>query len=137
MARKYAFVLIILLMLSACSAIEAPASPVIDEPTPPVMADSFFYGRAYIDANGNGQIDEDDPPLQGAIFSVSDAAGNNGGDLTDSQGSAMAWWPSGTEYPVTLRMDPPKDSGYVIIGESEIVLPAYQTSADFLFALPE
>ena len=41
------------------------------------------------------------------------------------------------EYPVTLMMKAPKDSNYSIVGESEIVLQAYETSVDFLFAPPD
>lgn len=77
-----------ILLLSAtisCSILNQPSSPSPRSPTPtqtasptsketiPVMADSFFYGKAYIDANQNGIIDPDDPPLEGALFIATDA----------------------------------------------------------------
>ena len=75
--------------------------------------------------------------MKDALFTAVDAKGASSGAYTDSKGSAMAWWPAESEYPVTLMMKPPKDSNYTIIGESEIVLQAHETSADFLFSPPD
>ena len=101
------------------------------------MADSFYYGKAYIDANRNGQIDPDDPPLEGALFTATDASGASGGGWTNGKGSAMAWWPSDSRYPVTLQIQPPKGSGYIVIGKDQVVLLEWDTSAEFLFKPPE
>ena len=99
------------------------------------MADAFFSGRAFVDTNGNGQIDPTDPPLKGAILTVTDTRGASSG-ITDDEGRATAWFPGGgVQYPVTIRVKPPKDSAYAVIGPSEVVLQK-GTSADFLFALP-
>ena len=90
--KRIVHLLTLLVLLSlACSTIQgsdatqAPDTPGVttEEDTPaPVMADSFFYGYAYIDANGNGQLDTDDPPLEGALFVATDSRGANGGDFT-------------------------------------------------------
>ncbi len=70
-------------------------------PTPAVMADTFFSGRAYVDSNGNRQLDEADPPLPGARFSVMGF-----GSLTDQDGYAWAMIPGGWDEPVTAQHDP-------------------------------
>ncbi|MFQ5617176.1 MAG: alpha/beta hydrolase family protein [Anaerolineales bacterium] len=102
-------------------------------PTPIVEGDSFFFfGRAYVDANGNGELDPGDPPLKGAAFSAADAGGASSGGFTGDDGGATAWWPGGSEYPVTLRMEPPE--GYTAIGPQEVILEKWDSSADFLFA---
>ena len=145
MIKKLVIPILCFLVLNAC-VIRTPnelptpttASTLKETPTEiPVMADSFFFGHAFIDANGNGQLDESDPALKGAIFPTVDANGVSSGGITDSTGTAMAWWPASSMYPVTLKMKPPENSDYTLIGESEIVLQAYETSANFLFAPPD
>ena len=145
-------IILAILLLSAtisCSLFNQPSSPSPTSPTPtqtdphapketvPVMADSFFYAKTYIDANGNGLIDPDDPPLAGALFIATDARGASGGGWTDSKGSAMAWWPSDSQYPVTLQIQPPEGSAYTVIGRDQIVLQEWDTSAEFLFKPPD
>jgi acetyl esterase/lipase len=99
-------------------------------PTPAVMADTFFSGRAYVDSNSNRQLDETDPPLPGARFSVMGF-----GSLTDQDGYAWAMIPGGWDEPVTARMDPPENSDYTLIGPVEVTLQAGRVnSVDFLFA---
>ena len=110
--------------------------PTLTRTPPPVMGDAFFFGRVFVDMNGNGQIDPTDSPLKGAVFTATDARGASSGGITDDQGRATAWFPGGgVKYTVTLRSRPPKDSAYTVIGPSEVVLQK-GTSADFLFALP-
>ena len=119
-------------VLAACAAPTPKPTPTLLS----VMADTFFFGRAFVDTNGNGQIDPTDSPLKGATLTVTDTRGASSGGITDDKGRAMAWFPGGgVKYPVTIRMKPPKDSGYALIGPSEVVLQK-GTSADFLFALP-
>ena len=121
-------------ILLAC-ALPTTALPLTRTPLP-VMGDAFFFGRAFVDTDGNGQIDPTDPSLKGAVFTATDARGASSGGITDDQGRATAWFPGGgVKYPVTLRSRPPKDSAYTVIGPSEVVLQK-GTSADFLFALP-
>jgi hypothetical protein len=124
--------LVAVLVLAACAAPAIrPTSTLL-----PVMADAFFSGRAFVDTNDNSQIDPTDPLLKGAVLTVTDARGASSGGITDDQGRATAWFPGGgVQYPVTIRMKPPKDSAYAVIGPSEVVLQK-GTSADFLFALP-
>ncbi len=125
-----------LLLLSAlgCGHTMTPTST-----PPPVLADSFYYGRAYVDANGNGQVDEGDPPLEGVILIATDAEGLSGSGRTDAEGLATAWWPAGSTYPITLRMKPPER--YILVGPEEVVLQEGEYYvADFLFvpaATPE
>lgn len=142
--KKVSAPIILFFFLSlSCSLIDQveltpPTIPLISpSPTTLIMADSFFYGKAFVDANGNDQIDPDDPPLKGALFIATDARGLSGGDWTKADGHAMAWWPSGSEYPITLRMEPPDGSGYTIIGPEEVVLEEWDSSAEFLFKPPE
>lgn len=96
------------------------------------MADTFFSGRAFIDSNANGQLDPGDAPLESARFSAMGF-----GALTGKDGHATIVIPGGWDKPVTARMDPPKDSGYTLIGPIEVELRnSGPTSADFLFAAP-
>jgi hypothetical protein len=117
-------------LLAAC----APAST--DPTEPAVLADAFFYARAYVDANRNGVLDANDTPLQGAYFNATANNGIDSGGRTDSRGVAMAWFPGGgVEYPVRLRMNPLPESELVLIGPFEIILQEGETaSPDYLFS---
>jgi hypothetical protein len=115
MKRNFAFLVIIALGLSACTVL----SPT---PTPAILADSFFSGYAYLDANGNGQIDSADTPLKDAIFIVQLESGAEFGGNTDETGNAFVTIPAAVQYPVTLFMKPPKDSGLTLLGPSSIIL---------------
>jgi len=127
MKRTIAILFIFALGLSACTA----ASPTS---TPAVLADSFFSGYAFLDANGNEQIDSADAPLKGAIFIVQLEGGAEFGGLTDETGNAFVAIPSAVQYPVTLFMKPPENSALRLIGPPSIVLqrPASE-KASFLF----
>ena len=141
MAKNRIIPILFCLTLAACAIAtpnESPTPTATLAPTEmPVLVDSFFFGHAYIDANGNSEIDASDSPLKGALFTAVDANGLSGGGVTDSKGNATAWWPGVSVYPVTLRMAPPEESGYTLIGETEIVLQAHETTGNFLFAPPE
>lgn len=120
--------LIVPLLASACL-----PTPTLT-PTPQrILADAFFYGRAYVDANGNGQVDPGDPPLKGALFVVIDGRGIPDRRPTGADGRAEVWWPGGTVGQPTLRMEPPTEGGYTPIGPREVV---GRFNADFLFAPP-
>jgi acetyl esterase/lipase len=100
--------------------------------TPTVLEDTYFAGRAYVDLNGNGKLDEGDAPLPGAQFIV-----GGFGSQTDANGSALVIIPGRWDQAVTARMSPPEGSGYTLIGPAEATLQSgEQTSADFLFAVP-
>jgi hypothetical protein len=102
-----------------------------------VIADSFFSGRAYLDANNNGEKDDADTPLQGATFIARDDRGAEFGALTDSQGAAFITFPGGSRYPVTLRMEHPKESPLYRVDPAEIVLQAASgDNFQFLFFSP-
>ncbi len=115
--------------LFACNALAPRATP-----TPrPVLADSFFSGYAFVDTNGNGQVDEADAPLKDAIFTVKLGYGEVGA-LTDSTGMAFIIVPGGVEYPAVMSMEPPKDSDYVLIGPASITRNSGSgPKAEFLF----
>jgi len=100
--------------------------------TPAVMADTFFSGHAYLDVNKNGELDADDPPLEGARFSCAGFGSQTGAD-----GVAVVVIPGGWDKPVEARMEPPEDSAYTLIGPSAVTLQSPgKTRADFLFAIP-
>ena len=104
------------------------------KPAQPVLGDSFFSGQAFLDANGNGQLDPADTPLKDATFIVRLQGGGEFGGTTDGKGNAFVTIPGGVQYPVTLRMEPPKGSPLVLIGPAEIVAKdASATNAKFLF----
>jgi hypothetical protein len=133
----------IILLLCSCTQPETPlpATPEPeDTPTPratrKILADTFFFGHAYLDANGNDEIDEDDPGLKGALFMVSPSGGAGLTAYAGSDGSAFIVIPGGlreTDWPVMARMEPPPDSSYELVGPEEVVLEYPKSSADFLF----
>lgn len=134
MHQKFAFMsTFFILLLSACNTV----SPASEASTPSVapLVDSFFYGYAYLDANNNGQIDDSDSPLSGALFTATDANGLSAGGQTDKEGRAMAWWPAESQYPVTLLMQPPE--GYLPVSPQEVVLDQSSATASFLFKSDE
>ncbi len=112
-------------VLAACSAAR-PTTQV------PVMADTFFSGHAFIDSNGNGQVDSGDVPLEGATFIV-DVQGAQFGAKTDATGTAFVTVPGSVQRPVILTMQPPKDTAYVLIGPARVVGTSPTDKADFLF----
>ena len=128
MKRMIVFLSILSLSISACNA----ASPT---PTPAVLADSFFSGYAFVDVNGNGQIDSADTPLKDAIFIVQIEGGAEFGGLTDESGNAFVLIPAAVTYPVTIMMKPPAESAFTLIGPPSIVLQEIASEkASFLFA---
>lgn len=129
MKRLLLVVSILFLLSAACTLLTQETD------TSAIKVDSFFFGRAYIDANGNGKLDPEDPPLVGAIFTATDARGLGSGGITDGKGHAMAWWPAESRYPVKLRMKPPKGKGYTHVTPEEVQITT-GGSADFLFNVP-
>lgn len=128
MKRNIAFLSIVALGITACTAL----SPT---PTPVVLADSFFSGYAFLDVNGNEELDPADRPLKDAIFIVQLEGGAQFGALTDETGNAFVTIPSAVHYPVTLLMKPPEDGGFTLIGPHSIVLQETASEkASFLFA---
>jgi len=114
----------VVLLLAGC----APA-------TKPALADSYFMGQALVDANGNGQVDLDDTPVNDATFIVTLDRGGEFGDQTDETGKAYVSVPGNVEYPVTVRMEAPEGSLLVPIGHSEIIVPeATGKTIQFLFS---
>ena len=119
--------LIAILALTGCN---------LSTPTPTVQAivDSFFSGHAFLDANGNGELDSEDTPLENATFIVTLQFGGEVGALTDKTGYAFIVAPGGVDYPVKMRMEPPKDSNLKLIGPSELTHELSDEAPKFLFS---
>ena len=103
-------------------------------PTIQPIVDSFFSGYAFLDVNGNGELDSEDTPVENAAFIVTLQFGGEVGAFTDKTGFAFIVAPGGVDYPVTLRMEPPKDSTLKLIGPSEIIHDMADESPKFLFS---
>jgi acetyl esterase/lipase len=100
--------------------------------TPVILADTFFSGHAYIDTNGNGELDASDPPLEGARFTCAGFGGETGAD-----GVAVVVIPGGWDKPVEAQMTSPSGSGYTLVSPNVVTLQSpTKTRADFLFAPP-
>jgi len=131
------FLSLVLLVLAACDCVQRWLVPAT--PTAAIMADWFFSGCAYVDTNGNGEIDADDEPLKGAVFVVALEGGGGFGAPTFSNGCATVTVPGGLSerhWPVTLRMNPPQDTDYEQVEPVELVLAYPDSRGDFLFVHP-
>lgn len=104
-------------------------------PTVQAIVDSFFSGYAFLDVNGNGDLDSEDTPVENAAFIVTLQFGGEVGAFTDETGYAFIVAPGGVDYPVTMRMEPPQDSALKLIGPSEIIHELTDESPKFLFSL--
>jgi hypothetical protein len=133
----------IILLLCSCSTLPSntPSTPPdpaqTATPTARILADSFFFGCAYLDANGNGTLDSDDPGLADAMFLIALNGGGGFGAPTSGSGCATITIPGGLgeeSWPVTARMEPPQESGYELVSPAEVVLERPESHADFLFA---
>jgi hypothetical protein len=139
------FLVIAVLLSTSCADLQGGPNPeTVGEstsagqstPTAVVLADSFFYGCAYLDANGNDEIDDEDPGLKGATFVVTLKGGAGFGAPTPDNGCVTIVVPGGLgddDWPVTTRMEPPEDSDALSEGSVEVVLEKPQSHADFLF----
>src|SRR5262245_49317216 len=124
--RRTAHLIFLSLLLTSCN---------LPTPTPTVqpIVDAFFSGYAYLDVNGNGELDAEDTPVENATLIVTMQGGLEFGGATDASGYAFLVAPGGVDYPVTLRMEPPKDSTLKLIGPSSVTYPS-DTPAKFLFS---
>ena len=105
------------------------------KPTEQVLVDSFFSGSAFLDSNGNAQLDPADMPLENATLIVTLQGGAEFGGSTDKTGNAFVTIPSSVEYPVTLRMEAPQGSSLELIGPLSITFtPTSGDSTKFLFS---
>lgn len=121
-------ILILLITITSC----APASTTTPIVQP--IVDSFFSGYAFLDVNGNGELDPEDTPVENATFIVTLQFGGEVGAFTDKTGYAFIVAPGGVDYPVTMRMEPPKDSTLKLIGPSERIHELADESPKFLFS---
>lgn len=119
-------ILILLIAITSCA--PKPATPTIQ-----AIVDSFFSGYAFLDVNGNGELDAEDTPVENATFIVTLQFGGEVGAMTDKTGYAFIVAPGGVGYPVTMRMEPPKDSNLKLIGPSEVTHELADENPKFLF----
>jgi hypothetical protein len=123
--------ILIIFLLSACNNLTEAATS-----TPSILADSFFFGCAYLDSNRNGELDPDDQGLEEAMFVVTLRGVGGLGAPTPESGCAMVIIPGGLNeesWPVTTRMEPPPESSYELVSPAEVVLDYPESHADFLF----
>lgn len=119
--------ILVLIMIAGCA--PEPATPTVQ-----AIVDSFFSGYAYLDLNGNGELDPEDTPVENATFIVTLQFGGEVGATTDKTGYAFIVAPGGVDYPVKMRMEPPKDSTLKLIGPSEITHELADENPKFLFS---
>ena len=128
-SNRWVIYILLIFILAPTSCSPTPTAT----PTIQAIVDAFFSGYAYLDVNGNGEIDSEDTPVENAMFIVTLQGGFETGDTTDDKGNAFITIPGGVDYPVTLRMEPPKDSNLKLIGPSSITYPSDEP-AKFLFS---
>lgn len=135
-------ILLLALLLAGCASAPSASAPQppIDSvpsataPTPQLLVDSAFSAYAFVDSNFNGQLDAEDAPLEGATFYVEINGLKVFGAETDKSGNAFILVPGGVEYPVTLSMEAPPDSGLEHAGFSEVIIASPSgESPKFLF----
>lgn len=109
-------------------------------PTPAVLGDSNFSGCAFLDANANGKIDNQDQPLGDIKFTVTLSRGAGFGAVTSQKdGCASILIPSAlseTSWPVVAAMKIPPALKVVPVGDQPKTLVYPDTHADFLFKQP-
>lgn len=119
-------IMILLVTATSCAPTQTP--------TQRILVDSFFSGYAFLDVNDNGELDSEDTPVENAAFIVTLQFGGEVGAFTDKTGYAFIVAPGGVDYPVKMRMEPPKDSTLKLIGPSEIIHELADESPKFLFS---
>jgi len=117
--------LLLAIVLTGCAPTPVPMEP--------ILVDAFFSGYAYLDVNGNDEIDSEDMPIENATLIITLQGGMETGDTTDENGNAFITIPGGVDYPVTLRMEAPTDSNLKLIGPSSVTYPSDEP-AKFLFS---
>jgi hypothetical protein len=140
------FVVVLLaLAVAACSQAQRSLPAPTPVPTPAgtgevSQGDISFGGYAFVDANGNGDLDPTDLPLEGARFIVVLGRGQSS-SFTNASGSAsiMFGLSGSAQFSATLFMEPPDGSGYTLVGPDQVVIPeacCAGGSREFLFAPP-
>lgn len=125
--NKAIILFLLLAILTGCAQQSAP-------PTIQPLADSAFSAHAFLDSNSNGQLDEEDAPLESATFYIAINGVRAFGATTDKNGYAFILIPSSVDYPVTLSMEAPKDSNLKSVGSSEVSYMPADESPKFLFS---
>lgn len=126
--------LLMLILLCSCSRLQGTT----ESATPPtaVLAESFFFGCAYLDSNRNGTIESDDQGLEGARFVVALSRDREFAALTPEDGCATVVIPGGLgedSWPVATRMEAPTETSLELADPAVVVLAYPESHADFLF----
>jgi hypothetical protein len=121
------FLFLLAITIIGCVPTQAPT------PTQPILVDSFFSGSAFLDVNGNGQIDPEDTPVANATFYIEMNGVKAFIETTDEKGYAFIIIPGGVEYPVKVGMEAPTDNTLKLITPSEITVST-SSSVQFLFS---
>jgi hypothetical protein len=121
----------VILTLTGCGLLDnSSASPET------ILADTFFFGCAYLDTNRDGEVDEGDQGIEDGRFVV-DFNGKKGvfAASTGENGCATIVIPGGLSekyWPVTGRMESLSD--YELISPEEVILEqSGSRRADFLY----
>jgi hypothetical protein len=132
------FLILLVLNIAACSPPRLrPTSPSIE-----FTLDVPVLGYALIDMNGNGQSDATDLPLEGAQFVITPTEGRQLRKSTDTASRASVTLSFGTNdelayfFPVTLRMEPPPNTDYILLGTEQVIANCCNPYAEFLFTRP-
>ena len=102
----------------------------------PILADTFFFGCAYLDTDRDGEVDEGDQGMEDGRFVV-DFNGKKGvfSAPTGENGCATIVIPGGLleeDWPVTGRMESLSD--YELISPEEVILEQSGSHhVDFLY----
>jgi len=90
--------------------------------------DAIITARALLDSNNNGQADEQDVPLTGAFFILTDADGEQYIDITNENGETFLGFPGGGRFPMIATMEGPGKDKFVLIGAEIIALTEVNTN---------
>jgi hypothetical protein len=103
-----------------------------------VLANTFFFGCAYLDSNGNSELDDADAMIAEMTFTITLTGGGGFSGRTSEKNCAMVIVPGGLDesyWPVKARMLPPESGRYELISVEEILLEYHEAHADFLYSV--
>ena len=100
--------------------------------------DVVINAYAFVDTNDNGLLDyAQDLPLEGATLTFIKASGGQWVEYTNADGYAQAYFAiycqnSSEYFPMTLRIVPPDEEGYVLNGLSGLQYTSFAVTPDFV-----
>jgi hypothetical protein len=127
----------ILVLFTASCRVGRPATGSVPAQSQGVASDTFFSGCAYVDEDGNEQLDTGEPLLGGLSFSFTLAGGAGFGAKSVDGECAFVTVPAALPpeaWPVVARVEVPEGYMYSPIGPTEIELERPETRAEFRFS---